>query len=51
MCNRSESSPLIVTRTDPRVIARVQTQVQPDPKEEKEACRRSSRSNARTPPG
>ncbi|MFJ8076994.1 LamG domain-containing protein [Streptomyces sp. NPDC096176] len=34
MCNKSESSPLIVTRTDPRVLARVQTQVQPKAGEE-----------------
>ncbi|GGT54245.1 hypothetical protein GCM10010271_67640 [Streptomyces kurssanovii] len=35
MCNKTESSPLIVTRTDPRVLARVQTQVQPSADEEK----------------
>ncbi|MFP1629864.1 LamG domain-containing protein [Streptomyces sp. 5K101] len=34
MCNKTESSPLVVTRTDPRVLARVQTLVQPKSGEE-----------------
>jgi hypothetical protein len=34
MCNTGESNPLIVTRTDPKVLARVQTLVQPKVGEE-----------------
>lgn len=34
LCNKTESSPLVVTRTDPRVLARVQTLVQPKADEE-----------------